>query len=207
MQAHAPERPSRLPVALSAFVGRRGELDAVRAALDNARAVSLVGPGGSGKTRLATELAHDLDDRDPGGVTWVDLAPLTNPATVPRAVANALDVREAPGQPLLDSVIAHLGNEPHLIVLDNCEHLLPDCAELAQRLLHECRQLRILATSREVLGVDGEVVWQVPPLSTPAAGDVTAAALRAAESAQLFAARAQVVRPGFAIDDRNAASI
>ena len=203
-EAHAPQRTSRLPVALSAYVGRRGELDAVRSALAASRAVCLVGPGGCGKTRLAMEVAHDRDRREPDTVSWVDLAPFTDPARVPRALINALDVPDSPGRPLLDAVSTHLRDRRHLVVLDNCEHLLATCAEIVADLLRECPQLHVVVTSREVLGVDGETVWQVPPLSTPAVGVASAEELRNTESAQLFAARAQVVRPGFAIDDANA---
>ena len=172
------------------------------------RAVCLTGPGGCGKTRLAMEVAGPAGGHAADRVCWIDLTPLSEARSIPRALADALGVRESAGRALLDSVTAHVGDACHLLVLDNCEHLLPGCAEIAHRLLVECPGLRVLATSREILGVDGEVVWPVPPLSMPARGTAPPAeSLREYESVQLFCARAEVAHPGFVLDDSNATAI
>lgn len=199
-------RGGRPPNRLTSLVGRRAELAMVGSVLATARAVCLTGPGGCGKTRLAIEVAETAA-HGPDSVCWVDLASLTEARSIPRALANAVGARESAGRPLLDSVFAHLGNSTRLIVLDNCEHLLPECARIAQRLLVECPGVRLLTTSRQVLGIDGEVVWPVPPLSMPTDAGRDAAALRSYESVQLFCQRAEVVRPGFMLDDKNAASV
>lgn len=195
----------RIPVALSSFVGRERELAAVVAALREARVVCLTGPGGDGKTRLAMAVAAELRPQFRGRLWWVDLAALADPASVPRALANAVGVRESAGRPLLDSVITHLDDDEGLLVIDNCEHLLPGCAESIAAVLTACSRVRVLATSREVLGVSGEVVWPVPPLSVP--GRDATDDIGEYEAVRLFCDRAAALRPGFALDADNAPAI
>jgi predicted ATPase/DNA-binding SARP family transcriptional activator len=199
----APVRTVTLPAQLTSFVGREDELAQVGKALDTARLVTLAGPGGAGKTRLAVEAAG----REPGEVSFVDLSAVAHRGDVPRAVLAALGVREtglfgpaagAPADPV-DRLVAALTDRRLLLVLDNCEHVVQTAAALAHRLLSACPQLRILATSREPLGVTGETLRPVPPLALPPAG---AAAVEAARypAVRLFADRAAAVRPGFAVD-------
>jgi predicted ATPase/DNA-binding SARP family transcriptional activator len=178
-----------LPARATSFVGRDQELALVRKTLAGGRLVTLVGPGGIGKTRLAQQAAAAE-----GSVWWVDLAPLRDPNAVPRALADALDLDVQPGTPLLDSLRGWARGARGLLVVDNCEHLLAAVAGLAQELLAVPSALRLLATSRERLGVDGEQVLVVPPLAVPApdAEEVRTPAVR------LFCDRALAADPDFA---------
>ena len=152
----APSEPGHrldnLPLQLTSFVGREREMAEVEGCCGSSRLLTLTGPGGSGKTRLALAVASRLVDRFEDGVWLVELAPLSDPDLVPQAVASVLGVREAPGTPLVDSLRAHIGSRQLLLVLDNCEHLIGACASLAEALLRGCPNLRVLATSREALG-------------------------------------------------------
>ncbi len=150
---------------LSSFVGREKELAEVKRLLENTRLLTLTGSGGCGKTRLALAVASELVEGFEDGVWLVDLAPLADPSLVPQAVASTLGVREQPGRPLLETLSGYLSFKKVLLVLDNCEHLIEACAELAESLLRSCPELRVLATSREALGITGEVAWPVPSLS------------------------------------------
>ena len=200
--------PNNLPAARSSFVGREREVLAVERALAATRLLTLTGAGGSGKTRLALEVARNLLGSYPDGVWIVELAGLSEGALVPQAVAGALWVREQPGHPLIDTLVEALRNKQMLLVVDNCEHLVEAAAELVDVLLGSCPTLRILATSREGLGVEGEVRWPVLPLSVP---DVqrppTVGDLEGSESARLFAERASERRPGFALSPENALAV
>ena len=131
------------------------------------RLLTLTGVGGSGKTRLALEVARDLVEAYPNGVWLVEFAPLSEEVLVPKTVAEALKVPERPAEPLADTLAEVLRNRELLLILDNCEHLLEAVARLVDRLLDSCSHLRIMATSREAIGVEGEVRWVVPPLSVP----------------------------------------
>jgi len=198
----------RLPVRLAPLVGRRRELQEVVDALARSRLMSLTGPGGTGKTRLALAAADAASGRFPGGVCWVELAPIDDPAIAPRAVADRLGIPEVPGQDATATIAEHVSDRPMLLVLDNCEHLAAAVADLADRLLGACASLSILATSRELLGVDGEHSWPVPPLSLP--GDVTAptaSTLAGFDAIRLFEQRAQLVLPSFRLTDDNAAAV
>jgi predicted ATPase/DNA-binding SARP family transcriptional activator len=198
----------RLPVRLAPLVGRQRELQDVVDALARSRLLSLTGPGGTGKTRLALAAADAARGRFPGGVYWVELAPIDDPAIAPQAVADRLGVPEVPGQDATATIAEHIGDRPMLLVLDNCEHLAPAVTDLADRLLRACASLSILATSRELLGVDGEHSWPVPPLSLP--GDDTAPAastLAGFDAVRLFEQRAQLVLPSFRLADDNAAAV
>src|SRR5215210_1289775 len=156
-----------LPAQRSSFVGREREMLEVEFELATTRLLTLTGSGGSGKTRLALQVARDLLDAYPDGVWLVELAPLSEQALVPKAVAEALEVPERPQEPIADTLVEVLGDRQLLLVLDNCEHLLEATARLVDKVLDSCPRLRIVATSREALGVEGEVRWPVPPLSVP----------------------------------------
>jgi predicted ATPase/DNA-binding CsgD family transcriptional regulator len=196
--------PSRgLPVALTSFVGRESELGELHEVLSQARLVTLSGPGGCGKTRLALELAADLLDRASSGVWWVDLAWLADGRRVGAAAAEALGVRPLPGQTELHAACAYLAARRGLVVLDNCEHLLAGCAETVGALLKAAPAVVVLATSRSRLGVEGEIVWQVPPMSLPASA-ASSGALAGSDAVALFVERAGQARPAFTLSDGNA---
>src|SRR5215207_9330508 len=156
-----------LPAPRSSFVGREQEIEEAKSELAMTRLLTLTGVGGSGKTRLALEVACDLVDASPNGAWLVEFAPLSEEALVPKAVAEALKVPERPGEALSDTLAEVLRDRQLLLILDNCEHLLEATSRLVDKLLDSCPRLRILATSREALGVEGEVRWVVPPLSVP----------------------------------------
>jgi predicted ATPase/DNA-binding CsgD family transcriptional regulator/class 3 adenylate cyclase len=180
---------TNLPAPVSSFIGREGELAAVRALVAGARLVTLAGAGGAGKTRLGLQVAAGLLDGTGDGVWFADLAPLRDPDLVAVAVAGVLGVRPEPGRPVLDTLVAAVGRRRLLVVLDNCEHLIGACAKLADALLRGCPNLALLATSREPLGIGGERVYRVPSLGLPAEAD-DAAAIRDAEAVRLLADRA-----------------
>jgi predicted ATPase/DNA-binding CsgD family transcriptional regulator len=189
---------------MSPLIGRSGELAAIGACLDANRLVTLTGAGGVGKTRLAVEAAAERTNREAIRCWWVDLATLRNPDAVASAVASALAVRETVNEAAVDAIGRLVGGRPVLLVLDNCEHLVAPCADLTGRLLALCAGLTVLATSREPLGVPGEVSWPVPSLPAPESGQrMTAGRLEGYEAVQLFADRAARVRPGFALDEGN----
>jgi predicted ATPase/DNA-binding SARP family transcriptional activator len=192
-----------LPAPVSRFVGRRSELDRLEDLLGRTRMLTLVGPGGAGKTRLAVQLARDVGlAQHPDGVHFVDLAGAIEGDSVAARVAAVLDVRELAGEQLIDSLVARLRRVRVLLVLDNCEHLVRQSNELATALLTWCSGVRILATSRENLGVDGEHVVPVAGLQLPAAGEPPDSAMRA-DALRLLAARGAAARAGFRIDESN----
>lgn len=197
-----------LPGQLSSFLGREAELGEVRRALRATRLLTLTGPGGVGKTRLALATAAETLGEGADGVWLVELAPVTDPMLVPQAVAQATGIREQPGRPLAATLAAGLGVGRVLLVLDNCEHLLDGCALLADALLRVCPDLRVLATSREPLDVAGEVAWRVLPLGLPTAVEhAPSGEVARAEAVRLFVERAQAARPGFALTAYNAAAV
>jgi predicted ATPase/DNA-binding CsgD family transcriptional regulator len=182
--------PSRnLPAQVSSFIGRDVELAEVRRLLAGSRLVTLTGPGGAGKTRLALQAAAALPDGVWEGVWFADLAPLQDPGLVAVTVADVLGVRQEPGRPALDTLVAAVGGRSLLVLLDNCEHLVSGCAKVADALMRGCPNLALLATSREPLGIDGERVYRIPSMATPADGD-DAGAIRASEAVRLFEDRA-----------------
>ena len=203
-----PDLGNNLPQQVTSFVGRKTEMDEVRALLERSRLVTLAGAGGVGKSRLAVQLAADLLDGSGNGVWLVELAPLSDPDLVPRELASVLSVRDEPGRPVLDSVIDVLRDRNLLLVLDNCEHLIDACAKVAGGILQSCPGIAILATSREPLGIDGEQLYRVPSLSLPPPDGVEAIdGLRASEAMQLFVARAAGRDRAFALDGANAAAV
>ena len=215
-------RAHNLPRPLTSFVGREQEAADVRALLATAPLLTLAGPGGSGKTRLALRVAADVMaaaapagagprlpcPEVPDGVWFVDLAPVAEGALVPRAVAAAVGVREVPGQPLPLILAGALRQRALLLVLDNCEHLVDACAHLAEALLRSAPRLRVLATSREPLRAAGEAVYRVPPLATPGgAGAESADRVAAYPAVRLFVERARAVQPAFRLTAANAAAV
>src|SRR5215207_3739606 len=198
---------NNLPTSLTSFVGRERETLEVKRLLSMTRLLTLTGAGGCGKTGLALEIARNLVGTYPDGIWLVELAALSKPELVPQAVATALDVPEQAGRLLEDTLADHLRRRDLLLVLDNCEHLVDGAARLAEALLSVCPKLRILATSRESLGVPGEAVWTVPPLSLPDAdGESTVESLIRFEAVRLFVDRARSRLPAFDLTDKNAAS-
>ena len=214
-----PLPPNNLPVQLTSFVGRRKEMIEVKQLLDKARLLTLVGTGGSGKTRLALEVAGELLESYKDGVTLVEFAALSDPALVPDRVVAALGLREEPGRPLTETLVNALRSKCVLLVLDNCEHLRSACAQLAETLLRGCPNARILVSSRESLRVAGEMVYNLASLGLPAAirtapaqADLATALiqfeeLRNSEAVQLFAERAASNQPRFALTDGNVREI
>ncbi len=201
-------RLGNLPPGLTSFVGREREILEVRKLLGETRLLTLAGPGGCGKTRLALEVAAGLAEGFEDGAWWVGLASLSDPGLVPQSLASALGVRETPGRPFVEALADHLGRQETLLVLDNCEHLVDTCAALVAALLHACPGLRVLAASREPLGVGGETTWPVPPLSLPDTLDgPDPGALERYEAVRLFVERARSVAPGFELTPQSAPAV
>jgi predicted ATPase/DNA-binding SARP family transcriptional activator len=198
---------AQLPAQLTAFIGREkvlaGAADAVRAH----RLVTLLGPGGSGKTRLSIEVARAIANAFDDGITWVELATVTDPGLVTQTVAAALGVRHQPGRAMGEAIAEYLVSRRTLIVLDNCEHVIDAAAELTSGLLHAAPNVHILATSREKLGVPGERLLPIPPLGLPPRKPRDRDSVLSAEAVRLFLDRATAVLPAFAIDDDAAAAI
>src|SRR5205814_379295 len=184
--------PNNLPHQLTTFVGRERELDQVLALLKASRLITLTGAGGSGKTRLALQAADLSRAIFPDGAWLVELATIADPKLVPQMIAATLDVREEPGKPLTSTLVDYLQPLQLLLVLDNCEHMIEACASLAQDLLRSCANLTILATSRQGLGIEGEICWRVPSLSLPDPRLISGPDdLRKYEAVQLFVERAR----------------
>jgi predicted ATPase/DNA-binding CsgD family transcriptional regulator len=206
-QAHLPEEPNR-------FIGREREIAELRRVLRQTRALTLCGPGGIGKTRLALRLLAAAAEEFPDGTFLVELADLRQPDLVVSRVAVALGVSEEAGRPLADTLADTLRPRRLVLALDNCEHLIEACAEVGGRLLASSPGLRLLNTSREPLRIAAETVWQVPPLSVAPVGAAgTGRGERAArealryEAVRLFGERAAAARPGFVVDAGNAAAV
>jgi non-specific serine/threonine protein kinase len=204
--APTPERHN-LPAQFTSFVGRQREIEEVRRLVDTNRLVTLAGAGGCGKTRLALQVASGLVDRFPDGVWLVDLSPLSEPDLVANSLAAALKIQEGSQGSLIDLLSGYVRSRHLLIILDNCEHLIAACANIADTLLKAGPDLRILTTSREPLGLAGETVRRVPSLSVPTPEDVSAESLAQSEAVALFVDRAAAVAPTFSISAANAAVI
>jgi predicted ATPase/class 3 adenylate cyclase len=196
---------SNLSRQLTSFVGRERELAELQQLLRGVPMLTLTGPGRVGKTRLAQHLAEAVLPEYPAGVWLVELDPVDNPGLVPAAVAGVVGMREEAGSALQDTLVAALQSRRLLLVLDNCEHLVQACAELAEMLLRSCPNLRVLATSREPLRVAGETTWRVPSLSVPSSlGDCPMDETVHSEAGRLFVERAQAALPAFLLTERNA---
>ena len=193
-----------LPVELSSFVGRAAELSEIRKLLSTAHVITLTGPGGIGKSRLALRAAHKLGRHFPDGVWLVELAELDGPDLLAYALAGSMRVQERRDGAIEDALMAHLRERRLLVVLDNCEHLLDACRRLVASVVSECESVRILCTSRERLDVPGEAVVAVSALDVPAHGDqVSVAGLAEVEALRLLVDRAVAVAPDFALTDAN----
>jgi predicted ATPase/DNA-binding CsgD family transcriptional regulator len=211
--------PGNLPAEPNAFVGRQRDLAELVAILERSRALTLCGPGGIGKTRLALRVTGTLAERFPDG-TWIaDLAdadledegadtPSSGPPSAVALVTAALGIRPEVNRELADTLTEALRPRTMLLILDTCEHLVEACAELVQRLLARCPGLRVIATSREPLGVRGEIIWRVPPLGLPHPRESDGAGgVRSSEAVQLFVERATAAWPGFELNDSNLAAV
>jgi predicted ATPase len=208
VDVRSPASPSHnLPFHLTTFIGRKADVARIKERLMQNRLVSLTGVGGLGKTRLAIHCSSTLLRKFRHGIWWVDLTSLADEALVPQAIAQALGVHESSTQPLMQSVQSFLRDKQLLLVLDNCEHLIGACAQLAQDLLMQCANLRILATTREALGITGEVVYQLPTLSFPSSqSQKLMGSLMQYEAVRLFVERAEA-RTGFTLTKQNATAV
>jgi len=203
-----PALRHNLPWQATSFVGRAAELAVLRSLVrGGSRLVTIAGPGGIGKSRLALQVAAEVLDGAGDGVWLVELAPVAEPELVARTVAAVLGVPEEPGRSMLDTLVEAVGDRYLVVVLDNAEHVLGAAAKLADTLMRCCPRACLLVTSREPLGVSGERVFRVPPLPVPPADLGAPARLAAFESVQLFTERAVMYRPGFALDAANAAAV
>ncbi len=186
--------PNNLPVQLTRFIGRARETSEIVSLLGAVRLVTLTGSGGTGKTRLAQEASSQVLAHFPQGAWWVELAPLATPSQIMPALAQIFGLKELPAMPLSTLVTEYLRPKEALLILDNCEHLVDACAQLADDLLHQCPRLKIIASSREALGIAGEVAYRIPSLED-------------SEAVQLFVDRAQAVHPKFQLSEQNGPAI
>src|SRR5690242_1712497 len=202
--ARLPQQ-SGLPAEVSSLVGRGPQIAAVLDGLRVSRVVTLTGPGGCGKTRLALRAAALAAGRFQDGARLVELASLTDPALVPASIAEALGVSERDAADPMAGIVRALAGRELLIMLDNCEHVLESAGRAVVVLAGRCPRMRVLATSRERLDVPGEFVFPVPPLELP--GDGSADAVAASEAGSLFVIRARAASPAFELTDGNAAAV
>jgi predicted ATPase/DNA-binding SARP family transcriptional activator len=194
--AHPALTRTNLPVPITSFIGRERDIETIKQLLNpssqsGARLLTLTGPGGAGKTRLAIRVTGDLAQSAPERVCWIELAALTDPALVATTTAKTLGLRELPGQPIIETLVDHLRLRQMLLILDNCEHLILPSAQLVNALLQACPELQVLCTSREVLGLTGEVIYPVPSLTIDE------------EAVRLFVERATAAAPAFRLTDQN----
>ncbi|HET9951677.1 MAG TPA: protein kinase [Candidatus Eisenbacteria bacterium] len=202
--------PNNLPTPMTSFIGRARERSEVQRLLGTSRVVTLLGFGGSGKTRLAIQVAKELQHEFKDGVWLAEFEALSDPTLVPQQVARAIGVKEEPGIPIADTIAASLQGKKSLIVLDNCEQVASAVAFLLSKILPRAADVRVLATSREPLAFGGEVVWRIPTLSVP---DPRTSAITSKDAAgrfeaiRLFVDRAQAVQPAFLLTDKNASAV
>jgi predicted ATPase/class 3 adenylate cyclase len=200
--------PNNLPRQLTTFIGREREIAEVKRLLAEAHLLTVTGTGGNGKTRLSLEVAAGLLDEYPGGVWLLELASVADPVLVPQILATTVGVREEAGRPLLSTLVDHLRPKRALLLFDNCEHLIDACARLADALLHACPQLKIMASSRELLGLTGEVAFRIPALSMPDPRRVPSLErIMEYEAIHLFVDRAAAVKPGFMLTEDNVVAV
>jgi predicted ATPase/DNA-binding XRE family transcriptional regulator len=200
---------SALPIQPTSFIGREREVEEIETILcrEDVRLLTLTGPGGVGKTRLALRVAESLVDHFPDGVVFVSLASLTDPGLIPSTIAASLRVTEVGDQSVLETLTTHLHDQQLLLVLDNFEHLLP-AADVVSRLLASCARLTVLVTSRAALHLAAEHEWPVPPLPVPVSGHLPDLdTLGRYDAVQLFVQRAQAVEPAFEVCEENAATV
>ena len=207
---------TNIPVQLTSFIGRERDLVEVERLLSEARLVTLTGPGGCGKTRLAIQLADKVKSEFKDDVWWVDLASFSDPALIPQLIVHAFGIRPAVDQPMMESLINFVRPKQMLLVLDNCEHLIEACSQVVRRLLTDAPRLSILATSREILAMVGETIYPVSGLAWPASSrevvqggqsNLDLQVLQGYDAVQLFVERARAISPKFTITSENAISI
>ena len=203
-----PDLPNNLPRQVTSFIGREKEIEACRSLLTKTRLLTFTGSGGSGKTRLALQVGAEVLEEYDDGVWLVELAALTDPGLLASTVAQALGIKEQAGQPMQQTLSDSLKSKSLLLLLDNCEHLLSACAQLTASLLRSCPQVKVLATSREALGIGGEQSYRVPSLTSPDLKQkATPESLSQYEAVQLFIDRACFHRLDFAVTNANASSL
>ena len=198
---------NNLPVQLTSFIGREGDLAEAKRLMSESRLLTVTGPGGTGKTRLSLQLAAELLDAFLDGVWLVELAPVSDPELVPQAVATRLIVREQPGRTLIDTLTDHLRAKSLLLILDNCEHLVDASAQLVTALLTSSPGLKVMTSSREALGVAGEISYRLASLSLPGTGELSVDNVLESEAAQLFVERARATQPSFTVTKQNLAAL
>ena len=200
--------PNNLPIHLTSFIGRENEIAEVKQELNGHRLVTLTGSGGTGKTRLSHQVAAELIEKFDHGVWFVELAPLTDPELIPQTILSAIGVKEQPGEPPLELLKEYLHEKKTLIVLDNCEHLISASAQVVNALLRAAPEIKVLASSREALGVRGEVSYPVPSLTLPDPKHLPVIEeLSQYEAVRLFIDRALLVAPRFVLDKDNASHV
>ena len=198
--------PAAVPLALTPFVGRDEEVESLVPLVLSSRLLTLTGAGGSGKTRLAAEVARRVESRFADDAGWAELAPLADAELLPTYLLDALGIEPGPRRPR-NALIETLRERRMLLVLDNCEHLVEACAALADELLRSCPNLHILATSREALGVGGERAWLVPGLSVPQAQSESFESIARSPAVQLFVDRAEAAHAAFRLTPGNAGTV
>jgi predicted ATPase len=204
----SPSHPNNLPTQLTSFVGREKELADIQKLLLDTHILTLIGPGGTGKTRLSIQVASALLDRFPDGLWLVELALILDPLLVPRVTAMTMGLRDEPQRPVVDMLCDYLREKKMLIILDNCEHLVDACAHMADRILHTAPDVRILASSRESLGIGGEVTYRVPSLDLPDLAHLPSVeSLSQYEAVKLFIDRARAAVPSFSVTNENAPAV
>ena len=204
----AEEKKHNLPVSATSFVGRENEIKEVRNLLLKNRLVTITGSGGCGKTRLSQEIAASLLEQYKDGVWFIDLAPVTDPNLVAKEIIQVLKIQEESNKAIIDTLIENIKNRSLLILLDNCEHLIQVCAEIADKLLRSVNNLRILSTSREALNISGEVVWRIPSLSCPDPdSEKDIKKVQHYEAIRLFVDRAAAGKQGFTLNPQNVSPI
>jgi predicted ATPase/class 3 adenylate cyclase len=197
-----PALRNNLPAQLAAFIGREKELAELRALVESCRLVTLTGAGGSGKTRLGLQVAAGLLDGSGDGVWLVELAAVSDEQAVATAVCGALGIAAQSGRPALDALLDALAPQDVLVVLDNCEHLIGGCAKTADAILRRCPGAHLLATSREPLGIGGETIYRVPPLSLPGPGEADPAVTESCDAVALFLERARAQGTDLPVDEQ-----
>jgi len=203
-----PDLPNNLPRQVTSFIGREQEMAEVKALLGRTRLLTLTGSGGCGKTRLGVQAAADMLESYPEGIWFVELAPLTDATLVPQAIAQTLSLTEEPGKSQLQTLVEFLKTRRLLLILDNCEHVLDACARVADAVLKSCLHVRILASSREALGISGEQTYRIPSLALPDAHqEQTAQSVSHYEAARLFIERAVAVQSTFVVTDSSASAL
>ena len=197
-----------LAIQLTSFIGREEEIADIIRLLESAHLLTLIGPGGTGKTRLSIQVANEVLQQYPDGVWLVELAPILDPLLVPRTTAIAVGQRDEPQLPVTDMLCDYLFNKKMLIILDNCEHLVDACAQMTERILQTASNVKVLASSREALGIAGEVTYGVPPLKIPDLSDLPPLdSLSQYEAVKLFVDRAASAVPDFKVTKENAPTL